>query len=179
MFELIKNIFRKRALRKNASTVPTRIEPLTTIRTAVTVIDVEDTSFDKCKESILAFYRDNHIKGEIFFFDFRKIGNEERLITSIVNTVLKRDINWFGKLSREKMALLESMEPDLFISLIKGTDFPIEYMSKCCRAKFKIGRTQLAGGVFDLVVSEPKEKDCHEAEVFEEIKKYIKIITDK
>ena len=71
LIDNIKVFLRKRALKKNASTVPTQIKALSLIKTAVTFIDVEDTSFDACKESILAFYREHKIKGEIFFFDFR------------------------------------------------------------------------------------------------------------
>ncbi|MCQ2133556.1 MAG: hypothetical protein MJY88_01180 [Bacteroidales bacterium] len=178
LIESIKDFMRRRALKKNASTVPTKIKALSLIRTAVTVIDVEDTSFDACKESILAFYREHKIKGEIFFFDFRKITSEERLITSITNTVLKKDINWYGRPSAEKMKYIDNLNPDMFISLIKGTDFPIEYMAKYCRASFKVGRTQLPGNVYDLVVSDPKSKDYSEAEVFEGIKKYIKVVTE-
>lgn len=77
------------------------------------------------------------------------------------------------------MKYLDNLNPDLFISLIKGTDFPIEYMAKYCRASFKVGRTQLPGNVFDLVVSDPKSRDYSEAEVFEGIKKYIKIVTQQ
>ena len=62
---------------------------------------------------------------------------------------------------------------DLFISLIKGTEFPIEFMAKCSRAKFKIGREQLPGGTFDLVVADSPEKAFSQAEVFREIKKYL------
>lgn len=177
MFEGIKKFLRKRALKKYSSKVETKIKALSLIKTAVTFIDVEDTSFDECKESILAFYREHKIKGEIFFFDFRKITSEERLITSITNTVLKKDINWYGKPSAEKLRLLDNLNPDLFISLIKGTDFPIEFMAKYCRASFKVGRTQLPGNVYDLVVSDPQSKDYSEAEVFEGIKKYIRVIT--
>lgn len=177
MLEKIKNIFRRNALKKNASTVPTQFTPLSAVKTAVTFIDVEDTTFDACKESILAFYKEQHIKGEIFFFNFRKIGSEERLITSITNTVLERDVNWYGKPSAEKMNLLYNLNPDMFISLIRGTDFPIEYMAKCCKASFKIGRCQLPGNVFDLVVSDSQTKDYTQLEVFEGIKKYIKVIT--
>ncbi len=177
MIESIKKIFRKWALKKHSSTVPTQITPLSDIRTAAAFIDVEDSSFDDCKESILAFYRDNNIKGEIFFLDFRKIDSEERLITSITNTILRKDLNWYGKPSAEKLGLLDNLNPDLFISLAKSTDFPIEFMAKHCRASFKIGREQLPGDVYNLVVSDSQTKSSSEAEIFEEIKKYIKLIT--
>ena len=174
MFEAILNLFRKRSLKKYSSDVPTGIIPVEKLRSAVTFIDVEDTSFDECKHLIQAFYRDNDIKGEIFFFDFRKLGEGERLITSITNTILKKDLGWFGKPDQEKIDRMLDGSPDLFISLIAKDDFPIDFMAKCSTAKFKIGRRQLPGNTFDLVVSDSPEKPCSEAEVFREMTRLLK-----
>jgi hypothetical protein len=169
----ITDFLRNRALKKHRSQVRTNITPLKDIRTAVTVIDVEDTSFDNCKKDIMAFYRDNGIKGEIFFFDFRKIGDAERLITSITTTILKKDLNWFGKPSREKVSLMLDGEPDLFISLLPSTDFPLEFMATASRAHFKIGRVQLPGNTFDLVFKDPEDRKLSEAEVCKELIKFM------
>ena len=65
---------------------------------------------------------------------------------------------------------------DLFISLIRGGDFPIEFMAKCSRARFKIGRQQLPGDTFDMVVSEPEDKVFSQEEVFSGIRDYLKFI---
>ena len=173
MFKIIKDFLRKRNLKRFSSTVETGITPLSKISTAVTFIDVEDPSFDVCKAAILNFYRSNNIRGEIFFFDFRKISNEERLITSITTTVLKKDLSWTGKPSREKVDMMLGSNPDLFISLINDDSFPIEFMAKCSRAKFKIGRKQLPGGTFDIVVTDPAERAYSQAEVFFAIKTYL------
>lgn len=173
---MIKRFFRRRSLARFGSKVPTAITPLSSVKSAVCFIDVQDTTFDKCKEAILSFFKENAIKGEIFFFDFRKLGREERLITSITTTVLKRDLNWFGKPSKEKLSLMLGSGPDLFISLIDGTDFPIEFMARCSQAKFKVGRQQLPGNVFDMVLSDPFGAKAPQAQVFEEIKKFLKQI---
>ena len=172
----ITDFLRNRALKKHRSQVRTNITPLKDIRTAVTVIDVEDTSFDNCKKDIMAFYRDNGIKGEIFFFDFRKIGDAERLITSITNTVLKKDLNFYGKPAREKLDLMLEAKPDLFISLINKDDYPIQYMATCCEAKFKIGRKQLPGNIFDLVITDqatPEGTSPPEDEIFKSVKELL------
>ena len=81
----ILDFLRNNALKKHSSKVRTCITPVKDIRTAVAFIDVEDTSFDACKKDLQAFYREHGIKGEIFFFDFRKLSDTERLITSITN----------------------------------------------------------------------------------------------
>lgn len=168
MLESIKVLLRKNALKRSASHEPTGITPLRRLRSAVVFIDVEDSSFDLCKREIMSFFRDNGIKGEIFFFDFRKLTEGERLITSITNTILRKDLNWYGRPPKEKVDLMLSGEPDLFISLVDNDSFAIEYMTRCSQAHFKIGRRQLPGDVFDLVVSDPTELHC-EAEVFREM----------
>ena len=167
------DFLRNRSLKKHGSQVHTNIPPLKDIRTAVTFIDVEDTSFDECKKDIMAFYRDNGIKGEVFFFDFRKISDTERLITSITNTILKKDLDIFGKPSKEKVDLMLGSNPDMFRSLVRSTDFPIEFMAKCSTARFKVGRIQLPGDPFDLVISEPEGKVLSEAEIFQWVKAYL------
>ena len=139
MLEGVKGFFRSRALAKYASTEPTRITPIGKIRSAVAFIDVEDTSFNECKVALMNFFRERDIKGDIFFFDFRKLTEGERLITSITTTVLRKD------------------------------DFPIHFMAAASKAHFKVGRVQLPGNVFDVVVSDPEDAPISEFGIFREM----------
>ena len=176
MFEFVKNIFRKRSLRKHASTVPTGILPLNQIKSYVAIIDVEDTSYDTCKSAILNYFRSLDIRGAVFFQDFRKIGSEDRLITSIQTTITKKDLDWLGRPNKYKLGVLEDQNPDLFISLIKNPEFAIEYMARTSTAKFKIGRKQMDGNLFDLIISDPAGKDISQMESFNAIKTYLEKI---
>ena len=90
--------------------------------------------------------------------------------------MLKKDLNWYDKPSPEKVNLMLAGEPDLFISLIPKDDYPIEFMARCSRARFKAGRVQLPGNVFDLVVKDPADRSLSEAEVFSELYKLLRII---
>ena len=173
MLEPLKDMLRRQSLKKNASPEPTGFVPLGKIGSAVAFIDVEDTSFNECKNALMIFFREHNIKGDIFFFDFRKLTEGERLITSIKTTVLKKDLNWFGKPSHEKVALMLSGEPDLFISLLPTTDYPLEFMAAASRAHFKIGRVQLPGNTFDLVIKDPEDRKLSEAEVCKELIKFM------
>ena len=173
MLEPVKDMLRRQSLKKNASTEPTGFVPLEKIHSAVAFIDVEDTSYDECKLLIQAFFRENNMKGDIFFLDFKKLGDGERLITSITGTILKKDLNWFGRPSREKMDILLGCKTDLFISLLNNTDFPLEIMASASKAKFKIGRRQLPGNIFDMVISDPADKNLSEAESFLAMKSYL------
>ena len=67
-------------------------------------------------------------------------------------------------------------KPDLFISLINKDDYPIRYMATCCEAKFKIGRKQLPGNVFDLVITDqatPDGTSMPEDEIFKSVKQLL------
>lgn len=170
MLEPLKHIFRRHAIKKNASKVDTALLKLSDVSSAVVFIDVEDTSWEDAKNMLIKFFRDRGIRLELFFFDFRKLDEGERLITSITNTILKKDIGWYGRPSQEKLALMLPEEaPDMFISLLGNKDFPIEYIAKCSRAKFKVGRVQLPGDTFDLVLADPEGKMVSEAEALKAI----------
>ena len=173
MIEFLKDFFRRRSLRKNASSEPTGIKPLREFKSAVVFVDVEDTSFDECKGAVMSFFRENNLRGDIFFFDFRKLNDGERLITSITNTVLKKDLNWFGRPSLEKVNRMLECNSDVFISLMDMTDYPLQYMAKCSKASFKIGRKQLTGNTFDMVISDPKDTPLTQVQIFDAIKTYL------
>ena len=153
MFDQILKIFRKRELKKFASDVPTSLLKMSDIKTANVVIDVEEAGFDLLKEDILTWGRNNGIKVNIYFFDFRKLGANELLLTSIQTTVIKRELNWFGMPPIEKVAPLIYENSDLFISLICNDRFPIRFVSNCSRARFKIGRYEYEGHPFNLIMS--------------------------
>ena len=173
MFEFVKDFFRKSSLKKHASTVPTGILPLSQIKSYVAIIDVEDTTYDTCKSAILNYFRSMDIRGSVFFQDFRKIGSEDRLITSIQTTITKKDLDWLGRPNKYKLGVLDEQNPDLFISLIKEPDFAIEYMTKTSKARFKIGRKQMDGNLFDLVINDPAGKDISQLESWGAIKNYL------
>ena len=153
MFDQILKIFRKRKLKKFASDIQTSLLKMSDIKTANVVIDVEEAGFDLLKEDILTWGRNNGIKINIYFFDFRKLGANELLLTSIQTTVIKRELNWFGMPPIEKVAPLIYENSDLFISLICNDRFPIRFVSNCSRARFKIGRYEYEGHPFNLIMS--------------------------
>ena len=169
----IADFFRKRALKRHESKVPTGILPLDKIKTYVAIVDVEDPTCDTCKTAVLNFFRAHNIRGSIFFQDFRKIGSEDRLITSIQTTITKKDVNWFGRPSNYKLDVMEELQPDLFISLIREPDYNMEYLVRTSKARFKIGRKQMDGRIFDMVICDPAGKAISQLESFNAIKDYL------
>ena len=159
MFETIKDFFRKRALSKVASKTPTGFLPLDKISSASFMIDVEEPGFDQLREEILAWGRSAGVKVNIYFLDFRRIGKEELLLTSIQTTILKRDLNWLGHPVKSMMNDLMTDKTDLFVSMIDNGCPAVDFISKCANARFKIGRHRYEGHAFDLVVSGTPTED--------------------
>ena len=159
MFESILRFFRKRKIKKYISDIPTGILPLSEISTVNVVIDVEEPEFDVLKEEILAWGRKQGIKVNIYFFDFRKLGQEELLLTSITTTIIKKELDWLGTPDMSKISALMEEPSDLFISLIENGNFPIEFVSKCAKARFKIGRMHFPGHAYDMVISGSPTED--------------------
>lgn len=179
MFDSIKDIFRKRKIAKYISTIPTGMLPLREIRSANIIIDVEEPGFDELKETIMAWSRQSGIKTDIYFFDFRKLGKEELLLTSIRTTILKRELDWIGTPDLTKVAGIVSEENDLFISLVDNSKFPIDFLSKCSKARFKIGRHEYPGHAFDLIISGNQTADLRSdsKQIFKAIQDYLNMIS--
>ena len=151
MFEFVKNFFRRRKIRKFASQIETSFLPIEAIATINAVIDVQETGFDQLKEDLLSWGRRKGIKVNVYFFDFRKLKKGEQLMTSIDKTFLRKELSWIGTPSLGKAAPILMEESDLFISLIDNGDFPIDFISKCAKARFKIGRYAYDGDAFDMI----------------------------
>lgn len=175
MFGFIMNFFRRRKIRKHASSISTGFIKMAEISTANVVIDVEEPGFDAVKEDILAWGRQNGVKVNIFFFDFRKLGKDELLLTSIQTTIIKRELDWLGTPDLFKIAPLIEEESDLFISLVNNGNFPIDFVSKCAKARFKIGRHDYEGHAYNMIVSGSSGEDLRpEArDIFAKIKELL------
>lgn len=153
MIESVKGIFRRKKLKKYASDVPTGFIPMTDVTVVNVIVDVEEPGFDALREDILAWGRSIQAKVNIYFFDFRKLGKDELLLTSIQTTILRKELDWLDTPDLKKTAPLIEDKSDIFISMIDNGDFPIEFLSKCAKARFKIGRCGFEGHAYDMVVT--------------------------
>ncbi len=152
MFDSILDIFRRRKIKKFLSDVPTGFIPLDKMSTVNVIIDVEEPGFDKLREDILTWGRQHGLKVSIYFLDFRKLGKDELLLTSIQTTILKKELDWLGTPDFSKVGALMYEPSDLLISMVDNGDFTIEFLSKCSKARFKIGRCGFEGHAYDMVI---------------------------
>ena len=175
MFDKIKSIFRKRKISKFISDVPTGLLPMSEIKTVNVVVDVEEPGFDVLREQILDWGRKAGVKLNIYFFDFRKLDKTELLITSIQTTIIKKELDWIGTPDMSKVIGLLGEKSDLFISMIENADFPIEFISKCAKARFKIGRYGFPGHAYDMVISGSQTADLRSdsCRIFDGIVEYL------
>lgn len=153
MYRFIINYIRRKRTEKHASDVATGLIPMSEIKSVNVVVDVEEPGFDQLKEDILAWGRTAGIKTNIYFFDFRRLGKDELLLTSITNTLLKKELDWIGMPDLAKVAPLIEEPSDLFISMIDNGDFPIDFVTRCTKARFKIGRHEYEGHPFNMILS--------------------------
>lgn len=176
MFDFVKNILRERYLRKAASKASTGLSPLSAVKSAIVLIDAEEPEYDACKEAVAAYFKGLNIKVDFFFLDFSKKNEDERQITSLNTTILRKDVNWYGRPSREKISMIAETGGDVFISLADNAEFPVECIAKCSVSKFKIGRIQTPHKTFDLVVEDPTHNQVSQQEAFSEIVKILETV---
>lgn len=160
MFEFLKNYFHRRSLRHYACNEPTGIVPLGEVRTVAVFLDAEDPSFESCRQELQAFFSENNLNGDFFITDITKKG-------------LKKEYNWFGQPTAKTISRLQGMRADICISLLRDASFPVEFLVKCIPSRFKIGRIQLPGNPFDLVVSDPAGQTLSELESFRSIQQVL------
>lgn len=159
MFSFILNIFRKKRIKQYASDIETGFLPMSEIRTANVIVDVEEPGFDQLKEIVLAWGRTAGVKVNIYFFDFRRLGKDELLLTSITNTILRKELDWIGMPDLAKIAPLLEEPSDLFISMVDNCGFPIDFLTRCTKARFKIGRYEYEGHPFNMILSGAETAD--------------------
>ena len=175
MIDSVKDIFRRKKLKKFASDVPTGFIPLSEISSVNVLVDVEEPGFDVLRQDILSWGRSINAKVNIYFFDFRKLGKDELLLTSIQTTILKKELDWVGTPDLKKIAPLVEEQSDLFISMIDSSDYPVDFLSKCTKARFKIGRRGYDGHTDDMVVigCETAELRSDSQNIFNAIKDFL------
>lgn len=167
MLDFLQDIVRKQKLRKNASTVKTGFKAITGVRSVAVILDVEDPSYDRCKDQVLIYFRNNGVKRvDIYYCDFRKVGKQELLLTSIQNTILKKNLTWYGAPRKNDFPGLFAPEEesyDMLVNLVDKDDYTVEYIAKCSTAKFKVGIKQFDSRPFDFVYSFDDRVSCLDA----------------
>ena len=155
--------------------MPTGFIPLSDVSVVNVVVDVLEPGFDTLRQDILAWGRSINAKVNIYFFDFRKLGKDELLLTTIDKTLLRKGLDWLGTPNILKLSSLFDEKSDLLISMIDNGNYPIEFLSKCAKARFKVGRCAFSGHAFDMIVSGAANEDLRSdsRQIFQEITEFL------
>lgn len=148
MIDPITLLVRKIALHKHHSTVPTGIIPLDQIRKATVFVDNLDADADHVEKTARQYF-------------------EKRNIDVRIINAKKWDIGIFGCLKRHKGE--KDFGEDLFISTAYAYNFTAEYAARCSTARFKVGREQLQGNLFDIVIKDPEGQIIRQPMAFKAI----------
>ena len=155
MIRPIRNLLRRRALRRDRSTAPTSLLPMSAVRSAVVFVDGTAEGEDPAVAARLAQ---------------RLLA--DRGIDVQVLCPAKRDLDWLGRLNAAQGS---PAGVDLFLSLAASPDcFAAAYAAACSTARFKAGRCTLPDGIYDLVVASPRQEGPDsQAEAFTAILEYL------
>lgn len=148
---------RRMALRRGQSKVPTALLPLTKVRGAMVYVDAmgADEESERVCQAVQQFFGGLGIPVQIL-------------------RAAKENVNWRGFLKKRVRGTRETRREDLLISLAASPeDFAAEYEARCSTARFKVGRYQLPGNVFDLVVAAPENGEPGQLAAFSAIKEYL------
>ena len=176
MIDFIKNIFRRKFIRRAASRIETGLMPLQAIKSVIIVLDTEDPAYNECKDKVVAFFRQKEIKVSVWFLSLASKDADERQTTSLESTILSKDLNWWGRPAVSKIAAFSEEAADMLISLGDNAEFTIDCLARCSQARFKIGRKQLRNRVFDLIFENSPSKSCTCTEAFDGITAYLNTI---
>jgi len=136
---------RKLAVRRHSSNVKTGIMPLSQVTKAAVFLDTTNADANVARKVVQNYFSDKNIP--VLFI-----------------APQQWDLNHFGWMKRN--SVIADWHEDLFVTLAGPENFASEYAARCSRAKFKVGRSQLSGNVFDLVVSDPENSLPRQPQVF-------------
>ncbi len=174
MFGPVKNMLRRRRIRKSASNVQTGFIPLAEKSSVNVVIDAEEPDFDKLKRDILTWGRKKWLEVGIYVFDFRKQGKDGVPHENDGTAILRKDLDWLGMPQNGKVSGLLEEKSDVFISLIGNSCPTIDFLCKCTKARFKIGRHGYKGHAFDMVMTQgDTQEQAGPGEIFSAITEFI------
>lgn len=145
MQPLIHKWKRHRALSKYASCIPTGLHPLSRFKTAAVFLGFEERDSEDAKALAEEFFNSHNIEVHFYYND-------------------SSSANRYGKLKSSEQNPDGICEEDLFISMLDSTGFFIRFAAVSSRAITKIGRIQLPGDIFDIIVSGADNEDSKQTD---------------
>lgn len=164
MTSLLKILARSISLHKHASRTQTGIIPFRSVRTAVLFLDSSSPDFLLTIKDATSFFNANGIEAHMYAVcsdDLLFSGNS---ITG-VTLLHKRNINWFGRIKKNKRTPEIFTGEDIFISLCNPDSFAVSHAAAASTAKVKVGRMNPGREIYNIVITDA-ETPSPQGEVF-------------
>lgn len=152
----LKLLLRRISLRRRRSDVPHGITPLTRLQCATVLIDAEEQDAEATAGAAKQFFGYHGIKVKLL-------------------SPGKGDCNVIGGLRKScRGESFPAGEAELFVSLLDREDnFLSDNEAVHSRAVFKVGRREIPGRVYDMVILPPDGEKASQSAVFAAFKEYI------
>ena len=177
MVPLFTGFFRKKGLKKHSSRLQTGMIPLSGIHSATVLMDSQDSGAEKCIAEMRAFFRKAGVQPEILFIDTRSPRKrKEGPVTPEESTFLRKDMNWYGRLKNEVLSSRLGRQCDLYMDLTARDDYPVIFIARAVKARFKAGCTSSGDSPFDIAVTPPGQGEASSTEMFRSMAKLLESI---
>ena len=131
--------------------------PLSHVRQAVILFDVEDVEFDECRRIATEYFTSRGIEISPFFLDLGKRDKDEIIVTGVKTTILKRNLAFCGTLPKEIITELTAVQAELYICLADRDCPAVRCFSGIVPARFCIGRRDYEGSPFGMTFTTPPQ----------------------
>ena len=151
--------------------------PLSGIHSATVLMDSQDSGAEKCIAEMRAFFRKAGVQPEILFIDTRSPRKrKEGPVTPEESTFLRKDLNWYGRLKNEVLSSRLGRQCDLYMDLTARNDYPVIFIARAVKARFKTGCTSSGDSPFDIAVTPPGQGEASSTEMFRSMAKLLESI---
>lgn len=130
----------------------TRFLPVEDIHTVTALIDGSAEGVEACTKDLEEFCESHGMKLSYMYVDLRKFNKKVQPNTPLEKTITRKDLNWYGRPSKAKMAGFTPKRVDLFICLSESNAYCVKYISETIKAKFKIGQMAFEYDPYNFVV---------------------------
>ncbi len=152
----------------------TGIIPLEEIGVAEVFLDADAPHSAETVKRIYERFGNRGINVSVFCVHPGRVSDRNRITG--VRYICRKDLSWCDCTKLGRIHPVINIEEDLFISLLPEDSFTVEFIARCSSARFKIGRKQLPGNVYDLVFSETGVEAFDQLQAFENIMDFIERI---
>lgn len=152
----------------------TGVIPLEEIRVAEVFLDADAPEAEDTVKCIYEYFTGKGKKVAVFSLSLGRSSHRKKI--EGVTYIRKKDISWCDCTKLGRIHPSTNIEEDLFISLLPEDSFPVEFVARCSGARFKIGRKQLSGDVYDLVFSGTEVEAFNQIQAFGNIMDFIERI---